>query len=213
MDDFLIDEEFKNDKYSVSLNQLMFGRPYKPNVISVSKLLDKNGYFGRYKIEVVKDRKFGTDILIKIHVYLVDSGISYTWPYNTFFDLDTKRFGHNRKVPRGVFTDKSMFGYCVRVLSIMFTPLNRLSKPMSLYESDCIMCTKIIKEGNHSPEDWPLIIARNHGSFGQRPYYERIIPFLSRIGLIVSNRFKIIGHEDPEEFSSNLFDIDYWHNI
>lgn len=213
MSDLLINDEFKSDKYSVSLNELMFGRTYRPNVVSVSKLLDNNGYFGRYRIEVIKDRKFGTDTLVKIHIYLVDSGLSYTWPYSTFFDLDTKRFGHNRKVPRGVFTDKSMFNYCVNVLSIMFTPVNMLPKPLLIHHVNCILCMKIIKEGNHSTEDWPWIIAKNHGNFAQRVYYERIIPFLSRIGLITNNRFKIIGTDDPEEYTSNLFDIDYWHNI
>jgi hypothetical protein len=213
MSDLLINDEFKSDKYSISLNELMFGRPYRPNVVSVSKLLDNNGYFGRYRIEVIKNRKFGTDTLIKIHIYLVDSGLSYTWPYNTFFDLDTKRFGHNRKAPRGVFTDKSMFKYCVNVLSIMFTPIDMLPNPLLRYHVDCILCMRIIKEGNHLPNDWPWIISRNTGSFAQMVYYQRIIPFLSRIGLITSNKFKIIGSDDPEEYSSNMFDIDYWHNI
>jgi hypothetical protein len=213
MSNILIDDEFKSDKYSVSLNELLFGRPYKPNVVSVSKLLDDNGYFGRYRIEVVKDRKFGTDILIRIHVYLVDSGVNYVWPYNTFFDLDTKRFGHNRKVPRGVFSNKSMFTYCFSVLATMFTPRTKLHVPSSLYEIKCITCMAIIKDGNHPINEWAWIISKNHGNFAHRIYYEKIIPFLSRIGIISNNKFKIIGEDDPTEYTSNLFDIDYWHNI
>lgn len=213
MIDSLIDDVFKSDKYSVSINQLMFGRPYKPNVASVSRLLDDNGYFGRYKIEVVKDRKFGIDTLVKIHIYLVDSGLTYTWPYETFFDLDKKKFGHNRKVPRGVFSDKFMFSYCFRVLSIMSTPMDMIEQPISYYDLLCLKCMNIIKEGGNSTEDWPWIISKNHGSFGQMPYYEKIIPFLSRLGLIMNNKFRIIGKDDSVEYPSNLFDIDYWHNI
>lgn len=213
MNDPIIDDVLKSDKYCLSINQLMFGRNYKPNISSVSRLLDDNGYFGRYKIEVVKDRKFGVHTLIKIHVYLVDSGIAYTWPYDTFFDLDSKRFGHNRKIPRGVFSDKFMFSYCFRVLSIMSTPIEMLEQPMSHYDLLCLKCMKIIKEGNYPTEDWSSIISKNHGSFGQMPYYDKIIPFLIRLGLIINNKFRIIGYDDPEEYTSNLFDIDYWHNI
>jgi hypothetical protein len=213
MSDLLIDDEFKSDKFSVSLNELLFSRPYRPNVKSVSKLLDDNGYFGRYRIEPIYDKKFRADSTIKIHVYLVDSGYTYTWPYNTFFDLDKKAFGHNRKIPRGVFTDKFMFGYCVRVLSVMSTPIEMIEQPMSYYDALCLKCMSIIKEGSHSAEDWSWIICKNHGSFGQKPYYDRVIPFLIRLGLIMNNKFRIIGHEDPEEYTSNMFDIDYWHNI
>lgn len=213
MNDPIIDDVLKSDRYSVSINQLMFGRSYKPNVVSVSRLLDDNGYFGRYRIEVVKDKKFGIDTLIKIHIYLVDSGLTYTWPHDTFFDLDKKKFGHNRKVPRGVFSDKFMFGYCFRVLSVMFTPMDMLPKPLSMYDTYCILCMKAIDKNKHSPEDWPWIISKTHGSFGQRPYYEKVIPFLSRLGLIINNKFKIIGKDDAIEYPSNLFDIDYWHNL
>lgn len=213
MNDSLIDDEFKSDKYSVSINQLIFGRPYKPIISSVSKLLDDNGYFGRHKIEVIKNRKFGIHTLVKIHVYLVDSNMYYTWPYDTFIDLDSKRFGHNRKVPRGVFTDKFMFDYCFRVLSIMSTPMHMIEQPVSYYDLLCLKCMKIIKDGNHSIEDWAWIISKNHGSFGQMPYYQKIIPFLSRLGLIMNNKFKVIGKDDSIEYPSNLFDIDYWHNI
>ena len=88
----ILNEEFKSDKFEVSLNEILFSRSYKPSVNSVSKLLDANGYFGRYKIETIDNRKFGTDILIRVHVYLYDSVYTYTWPYNTFFDLDKRMF-------------------------------------------------------------------------------------------------------------------------
>ena len=213
MNDPIIDDVLKSDKYSVSINQLMFGRKYKPNVASVSRLLDDNGYFGRYKIEVVKDRKFGIDTLIKIHIYLVDSGLTYTWPHATFFDLDKKTFGHNRKIPRGVFTNKSMFGYCIRVLSTMSTPIDMIEKPLCYYDELCITCMDLIKKGNHSTEEWSWIICKNNSNFAHKPYYDKIIPFLLKLGLIINNRFIIIGQDDPEEFISNMFDIDYWHNI
>jgi len=213
MNDILLDDSFKSDKYSVSLNELLFSRPYKPNVASVSKLLDDSGYFGRYRIEIVKDKKFGTNTLIKIHVYLVDSGVTYAWPFSTFFDLDTKRFGHNRKVPRGVFTEQFIFGYCVNVLALMSTPKSMLTDPMSHLECLCLLCAKTINENNIPMDSWSWNICKIVSSYGQRPYYERIIPFMSRIGMIVNNKFRIIGRDDPEEFCSNLFDINYWHNL
>jgi hypothetical protein len=205
-------EDFKDDKYKVSINELLFSPKCRGSIISVQSILDDNGYYGRYKIEQIRDRKFGTDLLLKIHVYLVDSCLTYTWPYNTFFDVDKKMFGHNRKVPRGVFTDKSMFTYCVRVLSVMSTPKNMIKQPMCYYDAMCLKCMDIIKEGNHSAEDWSWIICKNHGSFGQKPYYDRIIPFLLRLGLIVNKKFKILGYDDPIEYCSNMFDIDYWYN-
>lgn len=213
MTDFLIDDEFKSDKYEISINELLFGKIYKPTILSVGKLLDNNGYFGRYKIEQVKDRKYGIDSLIKIHVYLVDSGHTYTWPFQTYFNLDKKLYGHNRRIPRGIFNDPFMFSYCVRVLSVMFTPRERLGDDISYYEVLCIKCMNIIKEDNVATEDWPWVISRNHGSFGQRPYYEKIIPFLIRIGLLVDRKFLIQSADDAEEICANLFDINYWHNI
>jgi hypothetical protein len=213
MIDLLIDDEFKSDEYSISLNKLLFGRPYRPNIKSLSRLLDDNGYFGRYRIEPIYDKRFKPDSTVKIHVYLVDSNYTYTWPYSTFFDIDKKMFGHNRRIPRGVLTDKFMFDYCINVLSIMSTPIDIIKKPMSYYDALCLKCMKIIKDGNYSTEDWPWIIAKNHGSFGQQPYYEKIIPFLIRLGLITNNRFRIIGYADSEEFTSNMFDLNYWHNI
>jgi hypothetical protein len=206
-------DQNKTNKYKISINELLFGNSYSPTIDSLKTLLDNNGYFGRYRIELVRDKKFETDTLVKIHVYLIDSGITYTWPYNTFFDLDTKRFGHNRKVPRGVFTDKFMFGYCLNVISIMFTPTEMLSPPLSYFEASAIRCRELIKEYNSDLEDWPWIISKNHGTFGQMPYYERIIPFLCRIGIIVNSKCILLGRDDPGEFSSNLFDIDYWHNL
>lgn len=213
MNDILLDDDFKSDKYSVSINELMFSRKYSPTVTSVSKLLDDNGYFGRYRIETVKDRKLGIHTLIKIHVYLVDSGVTYTWPFNTFFDLDTKRFGHNRKVPRGVFTEKFIFGYCVNVLSLICTPRSMLTDPLSTLECFCVLCSQKIKETNLPIDSWSWTICKTVSSFGQRPYYEKIIPFMTRIGMITDNKFRIIGRDDPKEFCDNLFDIDYWHNL
>lgn len=216
MNDILLDDEFKSDKYSISINELLFGKVYKPTIQSITKLLDDNGYYGRYRIEQVRDRKYGIDTMVKIHVYLVNSGYTYTWPFQTSFNLDKKCFTSNRKVPKGVLSNNTMFGHCFRVLSVMFTPKERIQddlKKSPSYTVSCIKCMRIINEENSPLEDWPWIICRNHGGFGQKPYYEKIIPFLVRTGFIVNRKFLVSSSEDAEEVSSNLFDINYWHNI
>lgn len=212
MEDILIDDVNKSDKYYVSINDLLFSRPYRANVVSVSRLLDDNGYYGRYNIEVVKDKKFGIDTVIKIHVYLSDSCFSYTWPFNTFFNLDKKVFGHNRKIPRGVFTDPFIFKYCVRILSVMFMPRDRF-KDISWYDAKCLICMDLIKYGDLDLNSWPSVISKKHGAPRLESAYEKIIPYLSRVGFIVDNKFKIIGPEDSMEVCDNLFDINYWSNL
>lgn len=210
MNDPIIDDVFKSDRYSISLNQLLFTKRFQPNITSVSKLLDDNGYFGRYRIEQILEKKM---LGIKIHVYLVDSGVTYIWPYDTSFNLQSKKFTTNRRVPRGLQMDKFMFNHCFRVLSIMSTPASMIEQPASYFDLLCLECMKIITDDNLSSEEWPWIISKNIGSFGQNSYYEKIIPFLTRLGLIVNNKFIIIGKDDAIEYPSNLFDIDYWHNI
>jgi len=205
-------EDFKDDKYKISINELLFSPKCRGSIISVQSILDDNGYYGRYKIEQIRDRKFGTDLLLKIHVYLVDSCLTYTWPYNTFFDVDKKMFGHNRRAPRGVISNKLMFGYCVRVLAIIFSPPEILPEPKTIQDLHCFRCREVIIKENIPHENWGWVICKMQSSFGQRPYYEKIIPFLIRMGLIVDNKFKIKSAIDADEFSENLFDIDYWYN-
>lgn len=212
MNDTIIDDVFKSDVYSISINQLLFTKLLRPNLVSVGRLLDNNGYFGRHRIEEVKDKKFGKDTLIKIHVYLVDSSFEYSWPFNTFFDLDKRIFGHNRKLSRGVFTDKFMFNHCVGVLALMSTT-KKIEDAESHYEAVCIKCRDIIKRNNLGIEDWSWVICNNHGTLGQLTFYEKIIPFLSRIGMIHNNKLKLQSMDDALEFCENLFDVNYWQNI
>jgi hypothetical protein len=212
MKDLEVNDEFKSDKYSVSINELMFSRRYRPNIAAVSTLLDDNGYFGRYRIESIKDKKFPSDTLIIIHVYLCDSLYTYSWPLNTFFNLNKKLFGHNRKIPRGVFNNAFMFSNCVMFLSTMFTPRS-MFKDISLYDANCINCLRIIEEGDYGVESWAFIISNYIKASGQRPFYEKILPYLCRIGLISNNKFIIVGKEDPQEICDNLFDINYWSNL
>jgi hypothetical protein len=209
----ILNEEFKSDKFEVSLNEILFSRSYKPSVNSVSKLLDANGYFGRYKIETIDNRKFGTDILIRVHVYLYDSVYTYTWPYNTFFDLDKKMFGHNRRVPRGFLSDKSMLSYFFTLFSTIFKRRDKNYKPSILFERHCDECYKVIVDSKLPLNDWPFVICKIHGTSSHKPYLEKIIPFFVKVGLISNNRFKLNNVQDANEVCKNLFDINYWHNI
>lgn len=213
MNDYLLNDEFKSDKYEVSLNELLFSRTYNPSVNSISKLLDNNGYFGRYKIETLTNRKFGTDVLIKVHVYLIDSVYTYTWPYNTFFNLDKKSFGHSRKAPRGVLTDKSMLSYVFTLFSTIFAKRGKTYKPSMVFETYCDECLRVIQQHKLPLSDWPRTICNIHQTNAHRPYLEKAIPFLVKVGLLSNNKFRLNNAYEAEELSDNLFDIDYWYNI
>lgn len=212
-DSLLLDDEFKSDKYEVSLNELLFSRTYKPSVSSVSVLLDNNGYFGRYKIETLTNKKFGTDVLIKVHVYLIDSVYTYTWPYNTFFNIDNKTFGHNRKAPRGILTDKSMLSYVFTLFSTIFARRNKNYKPSIVFQTYCDECLRVIQQHKLPLSDWPRTICNIHQTSEHRPYLEKVIPFLVKVGLIYNNKFRLHSVEEAKEVCENLFDIDYWYNI
>jgi hypothetical protein len=214
MNDYLLDQEFKSDKYEVSLNELLFSRPYKPSINSISKLLDNNGYFGRYRIELLSERKFGTDVLIKIHVYLYDSVLTYTWPYNTVFNIEKKSFGHNRKAPRGVLSEKSMLSYVFTLFSTIFTKRGVSYKPSMLFEQQCDFCYRSIYESKIPLNSWPYVISKiTGGTSSHRSYLEKVIPFLVKAGLISNRRFKLRNSDEANEVCENLFDIDYWYNI
>jgi len=213
MDEILLNEQFKSDKFHITINHLLFSKSYRPSVNSISKILEDNGYFGRFKIEVVESKKFGTDILIKIHVYLYDSAFTYTWPHGTFFNIDRKSFGQNRRAPKGIMNNSTVLINCCKILGSMFTPLSRFNSTISMDDALALKTLRVINEKHIQVFDWPEIICEVHDSWGLLPYYKKLIPFLCRIGLISNNKFKIKSKEDSEEFFKNLFDINYWHNI
>jgi len=211
MEDFIIDDFFKSDKYEVSINELLFTRLHKKSVDSICKLLDNNGYFGRYKIESFSDKKFGTDVLIKVHIYMPNSAHSYIWPFNTFFNITRNLFGSNRRIPRGVLSDQTMLRYSFLVLSVMFS--DNEEEDLSIHDLNCKKAMDIIKEGNYNVEHWAYIICKQRKCIEELNYFDKFIAFISRIGLIKNNRFLIRDKEDAREISSNLFDINYWYNI
>lgn len=213
MKDILLNSEYKSDKFHLSLNELLFSKSYRSSVNSISKLLDDNGYYGRYKIETIDHRKYGTDILIKIHVYLYDSVYTYTWPHATFFNIDRKIFGHNRKVSRGVLSDKSMLSYTFDLLSRIFRRRDKNYEPDIFYQKKCDDCFKAITELKLNVSDWAHVICKIQKTNSHLSYLEKTIPFLLRVGLIYNNKFRLTTIEDAEEVCVNLFDIDYWHNI
>jgi hypothetical protein len=84
-DEIIIDDEIKSDSYSVSINSIIL--LYKPRTIPIlSKLLDENGYFGRYKILRKLTKKIGNTI-INIEVYLPNSNFYYVWPFKTSYNM------------------------------------------------------------------------------------------------------------------------------
>ena len=88
-DEIIINDEIKSDEYSVSINSLVI--LHKPkNINALSKLLDNNGYFGRYKILRRLTKKIG-DTIVNIEVYLPNSLCSYIWPFETVYNLKTNK--------------------------------------------------------------------------------------------------------------------------
>lgn len=213
MNDYLLDQEFKSDKYEVSLNELLFSRSYKPSINSISNLLDNNGYFGRYRIELLSERKFGTDVLVKIHIYLFESTLTYTWPYQTFFNLDKKVFGNARKLPRGILNNRNIFVTCCKNIAGMFTPKNRLENIPTFADLNSLLAMDEIRNRKAGLDLWPEILCKHHNSWNLISYYQKLIPFLCRVRLISNNKFKIQSKEDAEEVCMNLFDVNYWYNI
>ena len=62
-DDAIIDDVNKSDAYSISINSVIL--LYKPQSIpTLSKLLDDNGYYGRYTIMTKVTKKLGERLLI-----------------------------------------------------------------------------------------------------------------------------------------------------
>lgn len=213
MNDILLNDEFKSDKFEISINELLFTKKIKPSVSYLKSILEDNGYYGRVDIETVNNKKFGIDVLVRVHVYLYDSGYTYTWPYQTFFNLDKKLFGTSRKLPRGILNDRSLFITCCKNISGMFTPKNRLPFPPTFADFYSLSAMEEIKQVNGGLDRWPYILCKHHQCFNVLPYYEKLIPFLCRVGLISNNSFKIKSKEDAEELCLNLFDVNYWYNI
>jgi hypothetical protein len=213
MNDAVLNSEYQSDKFRISINELLFSRSYRPTVESLSKLLDENGYFGRYKIETVESRKHGIDLLIKVHIYLYNSVYTYTWPSGTFFNADKKIFGHNRKSPRGILNNKILLLHMFGLLSTIFHDRRSPHDMSRMFNKKCEECYRIIVEEKRPINDWPYIISHIHQTYKQRPFMEKLFPFLAKTGLIVNNRFRIINIEDADEVCKNLFDVDYWQNI
>ena len=84
-DEIIIDDEIKSDSFSISINSIIL--LYKPStIVALNKLLDNNGYFGRYKIRKKVSRRLG-ETIINIEVYLPNSRTSYLWPFRTLYNM------------------------------------------------------------------------------------------------------------------------------
>lgn len=84
-EEIIIDDEIKSDEYKISINTLVvLNKP--ASIAAMSRLLDNNGYFGRYKILRKVTKKLG-EAVINIEVYVPNSGFSYIWPFKTMYNL------------------------------------------------------------------------------------------------------------------------------
>ena len=184
-DDAIIDDVNKSDAYSISINSVIL--LYKPQSIpTLSKLLDDNGYYGRYTIMTKVTKKLG-ETVINIEVFLPNSGFSYLWPFRTLYNLTLGRLLKKvklRKIPAIPY-----------VMTYLYT--------------ETIFSTKF-EIG--SIEELPRELMKAYGS-RDYSYYQYIVSTTIHAGLFKITRDKKIifllkNEEDIKELNDNLFNPD-----
>ena len=184
-DDAIIDDVNKSDAYSISINSVIL--LYKPQSIpTLSKLLDDNGYYGRYTIMTKVTKKLG-ETVINIEVFLPNSGFSYLWPFRTLYNLTLGRLLKKvklRKIPAVPYV-------------------------MTYLSTESIFSTKF-EIG--SIEELPRELMKAYGS-RDYSYYQYIVSTMIHAGLFKITRDKKIifllkNEEDIKEVNDNLFNPD-----
>lgn len=184
-DDFIIDEENKSDAYSLSINSIIL--MYKPSSVqALRRLLDDNGYYGRYTIINKVTRRMGENV-ISIEVYLPNSSCSYMWPFRTLYNMTLGRLLKKiriRKTPA--------MPYVMRYLS-----KGSLTSPKPVIESI-----------DHLPQ---MLMHVNNSH--DRSYYQYIVTTLVHAGLFkMTPKKKVVFllkcAEDIKEVNENLFNSD-----
>jgi hypothetical protein len=178
----------KNDQYIISLNELLITNNPK-SIKDVEDLLDDNGYYGRNKVYPINIKTpketsyFKKNQAIRIQIYLVDSKVHYTWPYDTYYDIANKSFGKRRKP--GVIRDDF-----------------RLAKCMYFFATTGCMITgnldKVAELGS-------LMMG-----WANKSEYKKMITFLCQADLFHNGEFRLKSHIDVYEYKNNMFDYNYF---
>ncbi len=124
-----------NDNYTRSLKDILEYEDIH-TFDDLKQKLDENGYYGRYKIIKINDHK-NNRIKFKIEVYLVDSCMTYMWPYNNFYILNYGIEKHISKTPNYIIT---------RILRCILE--NGLIQPISICKYATITYKNYIKNIN-----------------------------------------------------------------
>lgn len=184
-DDEFIDDEIKSDSYSMSINSIII--LYKPRSIpALCKLLDDNGYYGRYTIINKVTRRLGENV-ISIEVYLPNSTCSYTWPFRTLYNMTLGKLLKKiklRKIPA--------MPYVMRFLSKGSSITGKLAL--------------------NTIDDMPNQLMKAYNS-RDYSYYQYIVSTLIHAGLLKIDSdknviFLLKSEEDIKEVNDNLFNPD-----
>jgi len=117
-----LDELMYDDVFRYGMQMILCVKR-KLDMYDIKMLMDHNGYFGRYKIIPIHEHgKYINEI--KIEVYMVDSQMSYTWPYKSTFSMEK---GDIKSTKYLVKNDYS------RSILAALVGLSRDRKPISYY--------------------------------------------------------------------------------
>lgn len=182
-DEIIIDDgQIKSDQFSTSINSVIL--LHKPSSVpGLSKLLDSNGYYGRYKILRKVTRKHG-ETVISIEIYLPNSRASYTWPFRTLYNLT--------------------LGALVKKIRIKKIPAIRMIM-------NHLSLNKISKETTIDGLPKQLMITNRSRDLDYYQYMVSTLLHANLLVLDKTNNtivFKLTNKEDIEEVNANLFNPD-----
>jgi len=186
-DDVIVnDGEIKSDEFSVSINSIVLLN--KPTTVpGLMKILDDNGYFGRYKVLRKVTKKYG-ETIISIEVYLPNSNANYIWPFRTLYNLTIGSLVKKiklRKIPAIKYIMRYLANGCHFKGKFEITSIDELP-------------VKLMKD-NYSND---------------LSYYQYMVTTLVHAGLLVIDKknkkiiFRLKDDKDIEEVCSNLFNPD-----
>lgn len=170
-----------DDVYKKSINNIIVSSCPK-SIEKLEELLDKNGYYGRYKV-VRHYAKNIKELAIKIEVYLPDSVHTYTWPLDTHYNLTKCDFG-KRKKPRVIVKDNAL------IKCMYFFLIDRYNISNNL---------EVVAQIGHLKMGWAT-----------KERYIQMIKFLAKTNLFKDGWFVLKSYNDVKEVYENLYDYNYF---
>lgn len=118
-----------DDSYKESILSLM-KKHTPPTDKAVKLMLDDNGYIGRYKVYYVGKPAFPKSSGICIYVTLPVTGLTYRWPKNGYYNLNTKEFSEKWSLTKGavnpgkiaaIYSNVMRYGYDASLLAVFYS--------------------------------------------------------------------------------------------